>query len=195
MLQAVCTEYARLGAAVALSADESEVDRFVLPPYFVVYLAYETPLYARVRGHMSTTTLYETDFHAWTWKTAEQLRAGELAEVDVEHLAEELEDMGRSTQRALHSRLALLLSQPLKWQFQPGKRSRSWQATIRVQRRSVVRLLRLNPSLRAQLADFISEAYEDALDMVWSETGLEQERFPLTSPYTEEQLLDEDFLP
>ena len=44
----------------------------------------------------SITSLYDEDFAAWTSETARQLRAGRLSEVDVEHVAEEIEDMGKS---------------------------------------------------------------------------------------------------
>ena len=44
----------------------------------------------------SITSLYDEDFAAWTSETARQFRAGRLSEVDVEHVAEEIEDMGKS---------------------------------------------------------------------------------------------------
>ena len=42
--------------------------------------------------------LRTADFFGWTAQQAELLRAGRLAEIDREHLAEEMEDMGRSLQ-------------------------------------------------------------------------------------------------
>jgi Domain of unknown function DUF29 len=39
---------------------------------------------------------YEQDFYAWAIHNAELLRQGRLSEIDVEHIAEELECMGRS---------------------------------------------------------------------------------------------------
>jgi len=47
----------------------------------------------------STTKLYERDFYAWTLKNAELLRQGRLGEIDLEHLAEELDSMERSEKR------------------------------------------------------------------------------------------------
>jgi hypothetical protein len=76
--------------------------------------------------------LYEQDFFEWTVQNAQLLRAGRLEEADLEHIAEEIEDMGRSERRELESRLSVLLSHLLKWRFQPSRRGRSWQATIRV---------------------------------------------------------------
>jgi hypothetical protein len=144
---------------------------------------------------MTTPTLYEADFYAWTLEQAQLLRQADFSRLDITHLIEEIEDMGKSQQRQLYSRLVVLMTHLLKWQFQPGKQSRSWQATIRVQRRQLHRLLNLNPSLRAQLDQTIDEAYADAVDEAWAETGLDVETFPTTAPFTSQQLLDETFLP
>ena len=43
-----------------------------------------------------TAVKYEQDFYAWAMQTAQALRGGRLSEADLEHVAEELEVMGRS---------------------------------------------------------------------------------------------------
>ena len=48
---------------------------------------------------------YEQDFHAWTQRTAALLRAGRFEEADIEHVAEEIEDMGRRDVRELKNRV------------------------------------------------------------------------------------------
>lgn len=141
------------------------------------------------------TTLYDVDFYAWTQEQAKLLRQEEFSRLDITNLIEEIEDMGKSQQRQLYSRLVVLMTPLLKWQFQPGKQSRSWQATIRVQRRRLHRLLDQTPSLRAHLDQTIIEAYADAVDEAWAETGLDVETFPSACPYTSTQLLDETFFP
>jgi hypothetical protein len=45
--------------------------------------------------------LYNTDFHVWANGQAVMLRAGDLARADVEHIAWEIESMGRGERRAL----------------------------------------------------------------------------------------------
>lgn len=60
--------------------------------------------------------------------------AGRLAEADIEHIAEEIDSMGRTEKRELISRLTVRLLHLLKWRFQPGKRGPSWDASIRNQR-------------------------------------------------------------
>ncbi len=78
--------------------------------------------------------LYDHDFFAWSLEQAELLRAGKLAEADIEHIAEEIDSMGRTEKRELISRLEVLLLHLLKWRYQPGKRGPSWEASIFVQR-------------------------------------------------------------
>ncbi|KAB2923965.1 MAG: DUF29 domain-containing protein [Candidatus Contendobacter sp.] len=143
----------------------------------------------------STTKLYERDFYAWTLKNAELLRQGRLGEIDLEHLAEELDSMGRSEKRELINRLAVLLAHLLKWRIQANRRGRSWQLTLKEQRRQTTRVLRDNPSLKPLLAEIVVEAYEDAILRAAQETGMEESAFPAGCPFTIEQILEEDFLP
>ena len=75
---------------------------------------------------MSNHPLYDQDFYAWTNEQAALLRAGRLSEADVEHIAEEIENMGKSEKRELVSRLRVLLLHLLKWQYQPTRRGKSW---------------------------------------------------------------------
>ena len=92
--------------------------------------------------------LYDSDYYEWTRETADALRRGEFATLDIASLVEEVEDLGKRERAALESRLTVLLAHLLKWDFQPSKRSRSWQATIELQRTRIERLLRQSPSLR-----------------------------------------------
>lgn len=103
--------------------------------------------------------------------------------------------MGRVEKRELVNRLAVLLTHLLKWQFQPALRGNSWRLTVREQRRKLTRHLRDNPSLRAQLDAALADAYGDALLDVQRETGLAESAFPPVSPWSDEQVLDETFLP
>lgn len=144
---------------------------------------------------MSATSLYETDFYAWTKTQAAALEQEDFAQLDIANLIEEIEDMGKSQQRQLESRLVILIAHLLKWQRQPGKQSRSWQATIDVQRIQLRKLIKHNPSLHPNLAAVVIEAYEQAHKLAWAETGLDLEVFPVTCPYTVTQILDDAFLP
>ena len=140
-------------------------------------------------------TLYVEDFYRWTQTQAELLREQRFGDVDLEHLVEEIESMGRSEKRELENRLEVLAMHLLKWQFQPVLRSRSWLATIKEQRRRLERHLEENPSLRPGLAVTLQEVYVYAVLAAERETGLSEESFPAISPYTVNQLLDPEFLP
>jgi len=143
----------------------------------------------------STTTLYDTDFYGWIQSQLAALRAGKLGELDLQHLIEEVDSMGKSEKRELESRLELLLTHLLKWQFQPERRGSSWQATIKEQRRRVAKHLRENPSLQSLVADTYAETYSYAVLTAVKETGLTESAFPAHCPWTFAQAMDADFWP
>lgn len=63
---------------------------------------------------MSNADTYSRDFCAWATEQAALLRAGRLADADIENIAEEIESMGRSEKRELVNRLTVLLTHLLK---------------------------------------------------------------------------------
>lgn len=144
---------------------------------------------------MATTTLHETDFYAWTQAQAAALQQANFDQLDIANLIEEIEDMGKSQQRQLESRLIVLLVHLLKWQFQPNKRSPSWEATIRIQRLELADLLADNPSLRPRLPYFLERAWPKARQGARGETGLDLKLFPSTHSYTLLQVFDDAFFP
>jgi hypothetical protein len=139
--------------------------------------------------------LYESDFFEWTQTTAELIRAGQLECVDLEHVAEEIESVGRSDRREVISRLEILIAHLLKWQIQRNNQSRSWKNTINAQRRDLERVLEDSPSLRARLPDWIAKAYPGAKQDAAEEMQLLNNPFPPICPFTPEQITDEGWLP
>ena len=135
---------------------------------------------------------YETDVVAWANEQARLLRAGRFDLLDIEHIAEEIEDVGKSEQRELANRMALLLAHLLKWQFQPGRQTASWQRTINEQRKSIKKRLSKSPGLQpvSTDADWQAEIWADAVAQAAEETGLAD--FPDVCPWAliEEVLLD-----
>jgi plasmid stabilization system protein ParE len=144
---------------------------------------------------MSPAELYDRDFYEWTLHNAELLRSGRAAEADLDHIAEEIEDMGKRERRELVSRLGVLIGHLLKWQAQPDHRSRSWEATIRLQREEISDLLAEMPSLRRHLEANLAKAYRHGAIAASAETRLPVEDFPSTSPFGLDVLLDAGFLP
>jgi hypothetical protein len=140
-------------------------------------------------------TPYEKDVVAWAMEQAALLRAGKLSALDIEHIAEEIEDVGKSEKRELASRMAVLLAHLLKWQHQPERRSSSWTRTITEQRKAVAVAMRQTPSLKASLseADWLAGTWADAVTKAVDETG--QDSFPDDCPWAMDQVLSAEFFP
>jgi len=145
---------------------------------------------------MTEGTSYETDFHAWAIHNAELLRQGRLSDIDLEHIADELESMGASERRELLSRLQVLVLHLLKYELQPDRRGKSWLLTINHQRTAIERLLEQSPSLSRMLDDAnLGKVYRSAVRDALIETDLERHLFPADCPYAIAEILDEDWLP
>ena len=142
-----------------------------------------------------TTTRYETDIVAWANEQAQLVRAGQFELLDLEHIAEEIEDVGKSEQRELASRMTLLIAHLLKWQFQPERRGRSWQLTIRNQRKAIQLHLKQVPSLKSKLNDveWMEIVWGDAVYQASIETGLDN--FPETCPWSVNDILIDGWMP
>jgi hypothetical protein len=142
-----------------------------------------------------TGGLYDEDFFEWTRRSAELLRAGRFEQADVEHIAEEIEDMGKQDLKELNSRVQVLVAHLLKWQLQPAKRSRSWTSTIVTQRIEIDADLKQSPSLKRKVRSGLPDNYEKAVERAIADTGLALGLFPAECPFTVEQILDREFLP
>jgi len=140
-------------------------------------------------------TKYDEDVIAWANEQAALLRAGNYAALDIKHIADEVEDVGKSEQRELESRMALLLAHLLKWTFKPERRGSSWETTIRNQRKAVAMRLLKTPSLKADLSDaeWWDVAWGDAVYQAEKETALKD--LPGQCPWSFEQIMDEAYLP
>ncbi len=139
--------------------------------------------------------LYEADFYAWTQQQAHLLRYQLWNQVDLVNLIEEVESLGRRERQELRNRLIILIGHLLKWEYQSSKRSRSWLATIRIQRRDIIKLLNENPSLQSSLEVALEEAYENARDLASAETNLPLSTFPPQCLYLWEDLINLSFYP
>jgi hypothetical protein len=146
-------------------------------------------------GDLTAMTAYEHDVIAWAEEQAALLRAGRFDLLDIPHLADEIEDVGKSEQRELASRMAVLLAHLLKWQYQPERRGASWAATVRVQRRALDAHIRTVPSLKAMLRDddWWTRIWADAVAKAIDETGLAV--FPDQCPWTIQDILRQDWMP
>ena len=139
---------------------------------------------------------YDTDFYTWTQEQAAAIRAKNLAALDIDHLAEEIEDLGSNMQHALESHLERLLLHLLKWRYDPAQEPRrGWRLTIRHARREIAKYLRRNPGLQHHPADYLAEAYHAIREDAAIDTDLPLSTFPEVCPWPVAQVLDADFWP
>lgn len=115
-----------------------------------------------------TASLYERDWYAWTQDQAARLRAWPEGlrpnGLDVEHLAEEVEDLGGSQRRAVESYLEQINLHLLKLEFHPAAETRLHRmAEVDNFRSSLQREFRHSPSLRARRRDFELDAWRSAV--------------------------------
>ncbi|MGJ5631794.1 DUF29 domain-containing protein [Nostoc sp. CALU 1950] len=142
---------------------------------------------------MSAT--YKADFNLWIEQTAQLLRSHHWHEVDVEHLIEEVEGLGKSERRAIASQLTRLLLHLLKLQYQPQRRSDSWLDSITDSRTQIELAIEDSPSLKNYPTEQLEESYQRARRQAAKQTGIQISVFPEECPYFLELVLDEDWLP
>ncbi len=154
----------------------------------------QTPQIEQTAGR-EIQSLYETDFLAWTQQQANFLRDRQWSQLDLSNLIEEIESLGRQQRAELRNRLSVLIGHLLKWEYQPGRRSRSWLNTIRIQRLDTLELIEENPSLKLYLQEVQEKAYIKGIILASGETNLPIKTFPQDCPYMLEDILSDRFYP
>lgn len=135
------------------------------------------------------------DFNLWIEQTAQLLRSHRWDEIDLEHLIEEVEGLGKSERRAIASQLTRLLLHLLKWQYQPKRRSDSWLDSITDSRTQIELAIIDSPSLKNYPTEQLEESYQRARRQAAKQTQMLISTFPEECPYSLEVVLDEDWLP
>jgi hypothetical protein len=142
--------------------------------------------------------LYQEDFYIWTQRQAELLRARRYDELDLEHLIEEVEDLGGAVKKLVRSRARTIIEHLLKLQHSPAVDPRpGWRDTVRTQRNDL--LDDLTPTLRRELDAELEELYARARQQ--AEGSLRDhgedaaaDALPETCPYMADQITG-DWLP
>jgi hypothetical protein len=150
---------------------------------------------ATTREQLRLAPSYEGDFYGWALQQAQLLRARRFDLLDLDNLAEEVEDLARRHADALQSRFEILVQHLLKWEFQPSERSHGWAGTIRRERGKIARLLEKNPGLKPRRFELFAEAFDGARAGAAIESDLPFEHFPEICPYTLDQAMDPAFWP
>ncbi len=142
-----------------------------------------------------TLTTYKQDIVAWAQEQARLIRAGRFDLLDLEHIADEIDDVGKSEARELQSRMAVLIGHLLKYRYQPERRSTSWALTIKEQRKRILLRLKRTPSLKAFFIEDerFDDAYLDGRLIAEKETGLDD--LPVSCPWSIDEVLSTDWLP
>jgi hypothetical protein len=135
------------------------------------------------------TARYDDDFYAWVGAQSAAIRERRWTDIDVDHLIEEIDSLGRSAKQQLRNRVVVLLTHLLKKEHQTERASRSWENTIAEHTERIEQILEESPSLRPVLPDVVDRAYRLARFRAARETRLPLETFPETiSPSVRQQL-------
>ena len=151
-----------------------------------------------------SNNLYDRDLQLWIQQTIQQLQNHEFGSLDIEHLIEELVDLGKSERNTLKSNLKILLAHLLKLKIQhdvPESMKASWYGSVVEHRQRVLDNLADAPSLKSFLVEAAEKAYPDARKVAIKEGKLakfgvrvpEESDYPVTCPFSIEQILNEDF--
>jgi hypothetical protein len=138
---------------------------------------------------------YTTDFSTWAQQTAKLLREERWQEVDLVHLVEEVEDLGKTEKRGIASQLTRLLLHLLKWQYQPERRSDSWLDSITDARLQIELAIQDSPSLKTYPLMQLEKSYQKARVSAAKQTRLPLSVFPEVCPFSLDDCLSEDWLP
>jgi hypothetical protein len=145
-----------------------------------------------------TAQLYEQDFYAWAKAQADLLRAGRYSDLDLEHLVEEVDDLGESLKRSVRSRIRTIIEHLLKLERSPARGPRAgWYDTILAQRSDL--LDELTASIRPEVELALPDLYDRARQTAATSLRQHGERaaadaLPATCPYTLDQITG-DWLP
>ena len=136
---------------------------------------------------------YHQDLAAWAEQQAALLQAGNLHELDIENLIEEMQAISRKEHRELLRRMGILVAHLLKWEFQPTYQGNSWRRTIIDQRQEITDLLEDSPSLRNHFDDteWFNKAWQRGTQQAQNETGIKT--LPLQPIWTIDEILNKDF--
>jgi len=148
---------------------------------------------------------YQQDFYRWTQEQAARLRRLAQArlnlpeDLDLLHIAEEIDSMGNEQGYALESALRLTMLHLLKLEYSPARYPRrGWQDEVSEFRIQAARRLERNPGLKPQIPEMIETAYRDALRQArqaLKQDQIDPRSLPEHCPYTPEQLFDPEWLP
>ena len=152
---------------------------------------------------MDTKRLYEEDFVLWSKHQVEALRAaahsGSNQQLDWDHLAEEIEDLGRSERDAVRSQIRRIIEHFLKLAYSPAEQPRfDWMASI-VEARATLGD-KISATLRRDAEAMLPKLYHDGrrlAELSLRACGEDKaaEGLPQSCPYSLDDICREDWYP
>ncbi len=144
------------------------------------------------------TSLYDLDLNLWLETAIAQLRIGNLENLDIENLIEELEGLAGRDRRELKNRLSTLIEHLLKRCYVKSEYDYAgWVETIDRTRNAIRDILNQSPSLRNYVKnpELFQEAFDDALRIVRRNQGYKSVYFPDTWQFSRaiDDILNTDF--
>jgi hypothetical protein len=132
--------------------------------------------------------LYDADFYAWTQQQAQTLREHFKGDnrLDVEHLAEEIEDLGGSELQAVESFVEQIIAHLLKLDYSAQIDPRAhWRAEVLNFRRNADR--KMSPTIRRKVEADVEGKYRRAREIAAVGAMVHEpdliRRLPRTCPY------------
>lgn len=140
---------------------------------------------------MKANLLYENDLHGWALEQSELLKKRDFSKLDIDHLIEELQDLGESNKTAIESHLIILMMHMLKQTLQPEKASKSWNDSIENARAQIEHIIEKNPSLKNYPSQVYMKCYPSALRRAAKQMGKDTYHMPSYSPWSIKDILGE----
>jgi hypothetical protein len=141
------------------------------------------------------TSAYDTDFYAWTQDQAARLRAQKPANLDWQHIAQHVEELGKAELTTIEEDLVVILTQLLKVRHLHERATLGWRTSINQGRHRIADIGRRSPSLRQRPEEILPFKYTIARERAAHDAGLLTDKLPATCPFSIRQILDQDFWP
>lgn len=144
---------------------------------------------------------YDHDFYAWTQDQAAALRRAadmriNLPGVDLQHLAEEIEDLGNDTLEKIEGLVVQIIVHLLKLDRCPdADPRRHWRGEVATWRNTVKRRSKRSPTALSRLN--IAELHADAVSQIRAEHGDQSwaADLPAECPFDLDRILDGEWWP
>lgn len=144
---------------------------------------------------------YDDDFYAWTRHQATVLREMAISDsrLDRQHVAEEIEDLGKAELNAIRSQTRRIIEHLLKLEYSPARDPRyGWMGSIIDARQEIAD--KITRTLRPEIEGDLSRLYRDgrkraSITLIGQGEGEADPRLPDACPYTLDHILEDDWYP